>query len=338
MMFQEAAEAATIVAAQIAQTASCIAQLAVRLRQSNPQIIFTCARGSSDHAATFAKYLFETRLRIPTVSQAPSLASIYGGSYLHMQGQPFILISQSGKSPDLLLSAQAAKKAGAIVIALVNDTESPLAEIAEIVVPLCAGPEKSVAATKSYIASLAALARIVAEWRQDSELQRACYALPDALARAWEADWSAAVDLYADASSLFVLGRGLSLSVAQEAALKLKETCGVHGEAFSLAEVAHGPMALIKQDFPLLVLPPNDKGVDGLQTSLEPFVKRNAKIAVAGHAVMGCITLPFDTNLHPVIAPIAQAQSVYRMANALSVRRGYDPDHPPLLNKITQTL
>ena len=128
-------------ARQHVANARLIADLAKRLRALDPQIIFTCARGSSDHAATFANYLFETRLRIPTVSQAPSISSIYGAPLLHMKNQPFILISQSGKSPDLLLSAQAASKAGAIVIAFVNDIQSPLAQMAEIVVPLHAGPE-----------------------------------------------------------------------------------------------------------------------------------------------------------------------------------------------------
>ncbi len=336
-MFQEAAEAAGAVARQLTNNQALLTQTAKRLRDSNPQIIFTCARGSSDHAATFGKYLFESLLRIPTVSQAPSMASIYGGVFLHMAGQPFIVISQSGKSPDLLLSAKAAKKAGAIVIALVNDTASPLAKMAEIVIPLYAGPEKSVAATKSYIAALAALVQLAAAWTQDNSLRSACHNLPDALSAAWEADWSSAVELFVDSSSMFVLGRGLSLSIAQETALKLKETSGIHGEAFSLAEVAHGPMALIKQGYPLLVLPPSDDGATGLPEMIARFVARGAKIAVAGHAIKGCITLPVAAKLHPVIAPIALAPSVYHLVNAISVTRGYDPDHPPMLSKVTQT-
>jgi glutamine---fructose-6-phosphate transaminase (isomerizing) len=336
-MFRETAEAAHAIARQYAETGKRITALAKRLRESDIQIIFTCARGSSDHAATFAKYLFETRLHIPTVSQAPSIASIYGGGFLHMKGQPFILISQSGKSPDLLLSAQAAKRAGAIVIAFVNDMESPLAHLAECAIPLCAGPEKSVAATKSYLATLAALANLVAAWTQDSELQKACEALPDTLRTAWAADWEAAIELYSNANSLFVLGRGLTLGVAQEAALKFKETTGVHGEAFSLAEVAHGPMALIKPGFPLLVLPPDDIAAAGLPALMQRFVERGAKIAVAGQAIDGCVTLPVASSLHPVITPIAMAQSFYKMVNALAITRGYDPDHPPMLNKVTQT-
>jgi glutamine---fructose-6-phosphate transaminase (isomerizing) len=336
LLFNEAAEASAVVARQIAANAALVEALGQRLRDIGPQIIFTCARGSSDHAATFGKYLFETRLGIPTISQAPSISSIYGGPLLHMQGQPFICISQSGKSPDLLLSAKAAREAGALVIAFVNDTSSPLAGIAEIVVPLHAGPEKSVAATKSYIATLAALTHVASAWAQDDDLRSAVNGLPNLLQAAWDADWSVAVPLFQKESSLFVLGRGLTLGIAQEAALKLKETCGLHGEAFSIAEVAHGPMALVTDHFPVLVFPPLDKAVAGLEPTLEKFAARGAMIAVAGKSDGAC-PLPLPAGLHPVTGPIAMVQAFYGLVNALSIARGRDPDHPPLLQKVTET-
>lgn len=336
-MFAEAGQAAGAVERQTQRNAPLMTELASRFRALNPSMIFTCARGSSDHAATFAKYLFETRLGLPTLSQAPSISSIYGEPLLHMKDQPFILISQSGKSPDLIASAEAAKAAGAFVIALVNDEASPLAALAEVVVPLCAGPETSVAATKSYIATLAALAHLASVWGEDDDLKASITALPDALHTARVADWSPGVDLFADAQSLFVLGRGLTLGIAQEAALKLKETSGIHGEAFSIAEVAHGPMALVKAGFPVLVFPPLDKAVVGLDKTLSLFAARGAKIAVAGGGYDGTLALPLASGLHPVIGPIAMVQSFYALVNALSVLRGYDPDHPPLLNKVTET-
>jgi glutamine---fructose-6-phosphate transaminase (isomerizing) len=335
-MFAEAAEASAVVARQHRENAGVVQQLVAVLNALDPQILFTCARGSSDHAATFAKYLFETRLKLPTLSQAPSISSIYGGPLLHMQGQPFLLISQSGKSPDLLLSAEAAKKAGARVIALVNDTASPLADMAEFVIPLHAGPETSVAATKSYIATLAALSQLAAAWTDDAELASANAALPEKLAAAWDADWSQA-GLFNDAQSLFVLGRGLTLGIAQEAALKFKETSGIHAEAFSAAEVAHGPMALVKQGFSLLVFPPRDKAVVGMEAIIEKFVARGANIAVAGRGFAGTTALPLPDGLHAVTAPIVMVQAFYRLINALSVARGFDPDHPPSLNKVTET-
>jgi glucosamine--fructose-6-phosphate aminotransferase (isomerizing) len=235
------------------------------------------------------------------------------------------------------LSAEAARKAGALVIAFVNDVGSPLAQLAEIVVPLHAGPEKSVAATKSYIATLAAFAHLASEWTGDAELIAAVDTLPEALHAAWGSDWSAGVDMLADVRNMFVLGRGLSLGVAQEAALKFKEASGIHAEAFSIAEVAHGPMALVQPGFPLLVFPPSDKAAGGLDAMIEKFAKRGAKIAVAGGGYAHGITLPLQSGLHSMIAPIAMAQSFYAMVNALSVRRGYDPDHPPLLHKVTET-
>lgn len=331
-MFDEASQAADVVARQLAANAGPLWALAERLRRLDPRIVFTCARGSSDHAATFAKYLFETHLGIPTLSQAPSISSIYGGALRHMQGQPFILMSQSGRSPDLLASAEAAAKAGALVVALVNDTGSPLAALADVVVPLHAGPELSVAATKSFIATLAAIAQLASIWRADAALGEAVAALPQTLAASWQADWSAGGESLAATSNLFVLGRGLTLAIAQEAALKFKETCGIHAEAFSVAEFAHGPMALIGPDFPVLVFPPLDQAAEGLDGVLASYAARGAPIVMAGGAGM-----PLAGGLHPVSGPIAMIQSFYRMVNALALRRGLDPDHPPMLRKVTQT-
>lgn len=336
-MHIEAGQAAGVVRHQLVANATLMRETANFLRVLAPPIIFTCARGSSDHAATFAKYMFETRLRIATVSQAPSISSIYGGPLLNMKDVPFIVVSQSGRSPDLLISAEAAKAAGALVIALVNDTGSPLAQLANIVIPLHAGTETSVAATKSYIASLAAIAHLVALWSQDSDLQIGLRSLDADLEIAFAADWSAAEELFAQAQSLFVLGRGLTLAVAQEAALKFKETSGLHAEAFSLAEVAHGPMALIKPGFPLLVFPPQDKAALGLEALIEKFAARGAHIAMAGAALPDVVQLPLAKGLHPALAPIAMVQSFYALVNAIAVKRGYDPDHPPLLNKVTET-
>ena len=336
-MFAEAAEASSVVARQYAANSAVIADLADRLRTLKPHMIFTCARGSSDHAGTYAKYLFETRLRIPTLSQAPSISSIYGAPLLHMAGQPFILISQSGKSPDLILSARAARVAGALVIGFINAADTPLAAECDVVVPLHAGPEHSVAATKSYIAALAALAHLAAAWGADDDLHTAFHGLPAVLAAAWAADWSAGVDMFAHAPSMFVLGRGLTYGVAQECALKFKETSGTHAEAYSVAEVLHGPMALVKPGFPLLVLPPIDAAAAGVDDMIRRFADRGAHIACAGDYA-GSVALPLATGLHPAIAPMAMAQSFYRMVNALSVQRGYDPDHPPMLQKVTATL
>jgi glucosamine--fructose-6-phosphate aminotransferase (isomerizing) len=341
-MFREAASAAAVVERQLAENDQSMRQLAARLSASGPHLVITCARGSSDHAATFAKYLIETRLGIPTLSQAPSISSIYGRPLVQMEGQPFIVVSQSGKSPDLLASADAARTAGALVIAFVNDVSSPLAELAEIVVPLGAGVENSVAATKSYIAALTAFVQLVGYMQPDPAMDKAIAGLSTHLAEAWELDWSRAVECLAEVRNSYVLGRSLTHGIALEAALKFKETCGIHGEAFSIAEVAHGPMALARHDFPALVFAPFDAAVAGLETIAAAFTERGAPILLAGPrpALIGHLpieTLPVPQSLHPVTAPIVMIQSFYRMANALALRRGFDPDNPPLLRKVTET-
>lgn len=296
----------------------------------------TLGRGSSDHAATFAKYLIETRLGIPTASAAPSVASLYGAP-AHAEAMLCLAISQSGRSPDLLASVGATKQGGAEALVLVNDAESPLAAMADHLLPLHAGAERSVAATKSFIASLAAVASLVAAWIEDAELDEALAASPAHLSEAWAADWSPLVARLTEARGLYVVGRGLGLGVAQEAALKLKETCGLHAEAFSAAELRHGPMALVGPDFPLLVFRQSDETEDSVDELVREVTAHGADVLVAGDAPAGAIPLP-TARQHPAIEPMLQIQSFYRGAVALSVARGLDPDRPPHLAKVTETV
>ena len=336
LMFAEAAAAADAVERQREANRGALATLARRLRESPPRAIVTCARGSSDHAATYAKYLIETRLGIIVSSASPSVSSVYGVQP-RLEGALCIAISQSGQSPDLLATIKAAKQAGARTLALVNVADSPLTALADDVLPLNAGEERSVAATKSYIAALAAIADLVAEWSGDSKLLTALRALPLQLRAAWKADWTPLVDRLEDARGLFVIGRGLGLGVAQEAALKLKETCGLHAEAYSAAEVRHGPMALVGPGFPLLVFRQSDEAESSIEALAADAVARGGEVLVAGGGVAGAVALP-AISVHPAIEPILQIQSFYRSANALSLRRGLDPDRPPNLRKVTETV
>jgi len=333
LMHREAAETADVVAAQFARNRDTVAALAVQLRAAPPPFVATCARGSSDHAATYAKYLLETQLGIVTASLSPSVGSVYEAP-LRLEGALFIAISQSGKSPDLLRNAEAAKAAGARVVALVNVEDSPLSRLADTVIPLGAGPEKSVAATKSYLASLAAIAQLVAHWKDDPTLLAALEDLPRALREAWKQDWSPLTEGLVGAHNLFVLGRGLGLGAAQEAALKFKETCGLHAEAYSSAEVKHGPMALVGAGFPVLVFAQPDETGAGTLALAEEFRARGAGVWVA--SAKG--ELPLAAAPHPVLAPLLTVQSFYRAINALALRRGHNPDLPPHLNKVTETV
>ena len=333
LMFREAAEAADAIAAQFAHNAGVVAALGERLRRTPPRFVVTCARGSSDHAATYGKYLFETRLGFVTASASPSVGSVYAAQQ-HLDGALYVLISQSGKSPDLLRNAEAARAAGAYVVALVNAEDSPLAALADTVLPLRAGPERSVAATKSYLCSLAALLQLAAHWRGDEALLEALSRLPQALRQAWQADWSPLVDGLVDARNLFVLGRGLGLGAAQEMALKLKETCGLHAEAYSSAEVKHGPMAIIGPGFPLLCLAQPDETGAGTRAVADEFRSRGANVWLADAAG----ELPLVDAPDPACAPLLVVQSFYRAVNALALRRGHNPDLPPHLNKVTETV
>jgi len=334
-MFREAAEAPEAVRAQLVRNRDSADILGRELRALNPRAAVTCARGSSDHAATFAKYLIETRLGVLTASAAPSVTSVYA-SRQDLRDCVFIAISQSGRSPDLLATAGSAREAGAFVVSLVNDESSPLALLGSRQLPLSAGTETSVAATKSYLASLSALLHMTASWADDVELLRALGSLPDLMAEAWNLDWSPALPMLEPAANLFVIARGVGLGIAQEAALKCKETCGLHAESFSSAEVRHGPQALLGEKFPALLFAQDDETRPGMETLARELVDRGVQVAIAGARVPGAIELP-TIGAHPALAPLLVAQSFYRLANALAVARGMDPDRPPHLQKVTRT-
>jgi glucosamine--fructose-6-phosphate aminotransferase (isomerizing) len=233
--------------------------------------------------------------------------------------------------------ARAARQGGAFVIALLNVENAPLASLAHEVLPLHAGEEISVAATKSFIASLAALVHFACGWRGDKAMSIALRDTPDLLQQAWRCDWSAAVAALAQCRSMFVLARGIGLAIAQESALKFKEVCGVHAEAFSTAEVLHGPIAIADQNFPMLLYAQSDPTKAGVEALVRTLVARGGRIITAGTSIIGATDLPTPRG-HAAIEPMLRIQSFYRMANDLSVALGRDPDAPPHLNKITATV
>ena len=340
-MFREAHQAPARCAEQLRLNADLVRQAGRQLRELAPPFAATLARGSSDQAAAFAKFLLETHAQVPTLSHAPSVGSLYHATSAQFLDVPLIAISQSGRSPDLLAAAQDARNKGAVVIAVVNDADSPLARLAQIVIPVHAGPETSVAATKSFVCTLVALTHLVAEWSQDGALLAALENVGEVLEAAARADWTSAVDLLKGASDMLVLGRGPTLPIAGEAALKLKETSSLHAEAFSSAEVAHGPMTLVGQGDPVLALAPLDVARAGLRERLDDFAARGARVIAAGlpeDVEPAGLVLPSRTDVHPVLGAIAQIQSFYGLANELSLARGRNPDNPPHLNKVTRTL
>jgi len=336
LMYREAHETAEVVERQLALNEGVIGALADRLRAQPPRMVITCARGSSDHAAMYAKYVFETQLGVVTASASPSVTSIYHAAQ-RLDGALYLAVSQSGKSPDLVRNAEAAKKAGAYVVALVNVVDSPLADVADVVVPLHAGPETSVAATKSYLGALFAILHIAARWSGRAEIGDALTVLPAQLRQGWDADWSALTEGLVDAHNLFVVGRGFGFAGALEAALKFKETCNLHAEAFSAAEVKHGPMALVGPHFPVLFFAQNDDTLPGVLEIAAEFRKRGANVWIAAPGATGEGVLPLVATA-PIAAPLITVQSFYRATAALALARGFNPDVPPHLNKVTETV
>lgn len=337
LMMREAAEAPDAVRRLIGSNAKDCRALGERLRATPPRFAVTCARGSSDSAATYAKYVIELSLGVVVASVGPSVSSVYRAT-LGMRDALFLAISQSGRSPDILALAEAAQADGALTVAIVNDAASPLADACEVVLPLHAGPEQSVAATKSYLASLAAVLQIVAEWKADPALSRAVAALPGTLDEARAMDWRTAVGPLAIARDLFVVGRGVGYAAAQEVALKFKETCGLHAEAISAAELMHGPLALAGPDFPALILGQDDEALPSLKGLATGLAARGVTVIAAGPGDDWPGTkLPTVDSVHPFVQPIATVQGFYGLADSVARTRGHDPDHPSHLHKVTET-
>lgn len=332
-MTAEIREAPDAVSRQAQGLRAPLTELAARLRARPPTVVMTCARGSSAHAATFGKHLIERYLGIPVAAAAPNIATVYGGR-LALKDQLFLAVSQSGGSDDLVECAAMAKAAGAVTVALVNVTDSPLAAACDIVLPMAAGPEVSVAATKTVVASLSALVRLSAAWLEDGPLAASIERLPDRLHAATGLDWSHALPALADAPSLVVIGRGPTLAIAREASLKLKETCHLHAEAFSGAEFLHGPVTLVSQRYPILMLMPTDAALPGLEGLAADLRRKGAAVFATGTAPGGLAALAPD---HPETDAICLIQSFYGLAVRLAAVRGLDVDRPRHLKKVTRT-
>lgn len=313
-----------------------VAELAFQLKCRPPRIAVTCARGSSAHAATFGKHLIERYIGIPVAAAAPVIASVYRQE-LNLKDQLFLAISQSGRSDDLIETTAAAKRAGAITAAILNDTGSPLAAHCDLVLPMCAGPELSVAATKTFVATLAALLRLIAAWTGNAGLEAAIGRLPARLAAASELDWSGAAGALASAQSLVTIGRGPTLAIAREAALKLKETCNLHAEAFSGAEFLHGPVALVSSHYPILMFMPTDVAAEGMRLLAADLREKGAALFASGPGAAAGV-LPALAADQPETDAVCLIQSFYCMIVRLAEALGTDAGQPRHLHKVTRTL
>lgn len=336
MMLKEAVSAAECVALQLSQDADRYAALGQTLRTTQFNTALTIARGSSDHAANYCAYLIMARMGRVVASLPMSLLTLYK-SPLVTRNTLTIAISQSGQSPDVVEPTGYFRNGGATTVALVNDITSPLAQTAEWAMPLHAGKEQSVAATKSFITSLVAGARLVAEWQNDPDLKEGLAALPDALAVAAQADWSPAIEVLAPARNIMVVGRGISFPIALESALKFKETSALQAEAFSGAEIKHGPMALIEEGYPLMIFATRGPTQAGLVQLASEMRGRGARVLLAAPSDIAERDLTLPTAATPDLDPIVAVQAFYVMAAKLAEARGMDPDRPRHLSKVTKT-
>ncbi|MFW3613884.1 SIS domain-containing protein [Billgrantia antri] len=337
LMLDEARNAPERIRGQLLRNADALAELGERLRREPPTAAVTVARGSSDHAASYFAYLCMKSRGIPVASLPLSLTTLARAPW-RLEGQLALAVSQSGQSPDLVATQRALGEAGAYTLAMVNTPESPLGAVSDSEVPLYAGDERSVAATKSYLATLAAAAQLLSHWNRDRELLAALEDLPVRLSRAVEQDWATAVEALTGSDRLLVIGRGAGLAVAQEAALKFKETCAIQAEAFSGAEVRHGPMALIGPGYLVLVFAPPGPEQAGLLELAEWLESIGARVLLAADERVARRRLTLVDAGHDALQPLSVIQSFYVMAADLAVARGSDPDRPRHLNKVTCTL
>lgn len=325
------------IAAQLACDEELYRALGERLRSRPPAFLATIARGSSDSVASYLAQVAGRTMGMITASVPPSLVT-HPGHRLRCDGCCAIAISQSGQSPDLVRPIEHMRESGALSIAIVNDPDSPLARAAEWVLPAHAGPELSVAATKSFIACATAAIRLVAHSAQDEPLLEALRSLPGRLAGAIAGNRDIAVEMLTGTRSAYVIGRGAGLAVAQETALKLKETCLLQAEAFSSAEIKHGPFALIEKGFPVLAIATPGPFQDGVLERVREMRALGALVLVAAPAGDDEDTvLALPPPLHPELDPLVALAAVYGLAARLAEARGLDPDHPRNLHKVTLT-
>ncbi len=336
LMLQEARQTPDVIARQLSENAQAAGALADVLRTRRPAYAVTIARGSSDHACTVLKYALETELSLPVASLGPSVHTLYGAR-LDLRGALVVAVSQSGASPDVVENVRMAREGGALTVALVNVEDSDLAQAAEFTLPLRCGEERAVAATKSYLASLTAFLPVIAALGPGGRLQAALERLPETLQRtlALEDAANALAARYSFAQNLLILARGLHYGVAQEAALKLKETSGIHAEAYSAAEFSHGPKRLLAEGLPLLGFSSADAAWPATSAAYDDLRAGGADLRTLGPAAGSTLQTPGTG--HGLTDTVPSALAFYLFAAHLALGRGLDPDAPPLLSKVTKT-
>jgi len=331
-MAREIAESADVVSRLVGRRA-CFAEVARQIDIGAVPLAVLCGRGSSGHAGVLLRYLIETRLRLPVSASAPSVITTFNKPPV-LRHALFIVVSQSGRSPDLVAATRSARESGARTVAIVNAVPSPVADSAEFVIPIGAGPEHSVAATKTVIGSMAAGAELIAALAKDDTLTAALDRLPPRIARALALDWTGLSGDLREASAVFVTSRGLGLGTAREFALKLAEVLRLPALGFSAAELQHGPRAALSVKTPVIMLRLQDETAPMVDALADELNRTGARVHLCG-GPRG--TLPWLGDDDPATDAIAMLVPAYRMIEQLARQFGFDPDSPPHLRKVTET-
>lgn len=311
-----------------------IARITNLLSRRRFSFVVVCGRGSSGHAGVYLRYLIETRLGLAVSASAPSVITGYD-RVPQLTEALFVVISQSGRSPDLVAAAYGARNAGALTLAIVNDDTSPAAQACELLLPMGAGPERAVAATKTVVNSLVASAALVASWSHDAALKGGLEKLPDRLGQALALDWSAWSADLDGARAAFVAGRGQGLGPVREIALKLSETLGLPALGYSAAELRHGPRACVSHATPVLAL----RQADATSASVDQLIADLRQGGIRTHACGGPNgTLPWLPDDHPACDSIVMLVPAYQAIEREAQRLGLNPDAPIGLTKVTETL
>jgi glucosamine--fructose-6-phosphate aminotransferase (isomerizing) len=323
--------------------AEAIAQIAAVIARRRPRHIVFTARGTSDHAALYAAYLAEIRLNIPTGLASPSAVTVYGARP-DLRDALVIGVSQSGGSADLVEVVRVARESGALTLAVTNNPGSPLAQVSELHVDVAAGHERAVAATKTYTAELMALLMLIEGIRAGdgvlpAEERRELDRLPGLASAVLEDQtaWQLAAR-YRFAARVVTTGRGYAYPTARETALKLMETSYLAALAFSGADLLHGPLAMADPDVPVLALVGHGPGGGAMREVLAKLGERRADVVAIGpiDAPGSALRIPTPA-VDERYAPLLDILPLQRLALALALARGEDPDAPRGLKKVTVT-
>jgi glucosamine--fructose-6-phosphate aminotransferase (isomerizing) len=335
---QEIGEQPAVAERVIGATAGAVREAAAAIRTADPAGVVIVARGSSDHAAVYAKYLLEARNGLPVALAAPSLFTLYRRPP-DLRRFCVLAISQAGASTDVVEVVTEARRQGCVTVALTNDTTSPLAAAAAHVVELGTGPELSVPATKTYTASLLVVALLSQALDPDPEFGAGLERVPEALhaALAAEADLGPVVSALDGATRLAVLGRGYNLATALEVGLKLMEAAYVVAEARSVADFLHGPIAIVEPGFPVLLLEAEGPAAGEMAKLAAELRARQARVIAVGDRPLAAeeLGVRVATGLPEPLTPLPFAVAGQLLTAALAAARGIDPDRPRGLRKVT---